>query len=696
MPNKNYQPNQPEYYSFKGKFPILSDLLGTRVEPTNEEEREVFKQNPENLKAYLRSQMMNTPTDPADIEKSLGASLPGYDPNRPDRAERRQLSQDARDQIAEVGAQLWNVKHHFSTERLNYMLLKPGNTQEIQDYNKMVIETMEKGTPEAKGKLIEERVQSAKEWFNRCQNGLSDRELVDNLMELHLSHDLVVNAQVILADAKEGKLALSEEVIKDLKYMELHSTEMDIPKQRVRAIANPCSEYLDVDVALQMDNKDFDRALDKTEEQEALNDFLFNISFARSELRTGIKSHLYELMEQDMALNAETPEIKVVGASGDVKTHKYDTEPRHTSLDEDLGNSYALVTAPSGAAACYKIEKDGKVERATAQQMQEDLVQRTKENVKDALKDVDDANKGFFIGSRAYSSAHKSIKNLFETMETMGNPPSPEEMEKLKPLLQNVVEKCEAYMQTKDPNNFKNDRERSRYEAIQRASEQCRKGMSYQQLQEDAAAAEREAALNFHSPANGVEFPSHNQPELRNKVHTTYDEAHVEGKLMTGKVVDTRIPASSVGDIADQLRASVKMSLDQVMLQPDNFDAQDARNIMSNMVVLEMVKKGRSIEGDQIIAGDVEKALAEDPGKLIQSVRDNAYFQQLTENVTPEMLRHFVMTDGAATMADNMLRRSVQLEQQAEAEKNLENQKEMTEEKVTKLEDPALKVPGQG
>lgn len=271
-----------------------------------------------------------------------------------------------------------------------------------------------------------------------------------------------------------------------------------------------------------------------------------------------------------------------------------------------------------------------------------------------SMEMVNRANEGFFIGSRAYSQAMRSMENLTKFRRTIGDPPSAAEVARLTPMLRETMAKCQTYLNTKDPQNFKNEREEIRFKAMQHALESCEMDLNFFEVQAKAVKSEK---LNFYRPNPDEAYPAVNPDVVRLKAQETYSTYSYENMLGQYITVNGEIPASNVGDIAEELRANTYKNLLNVMFTEDEFSAGYARNVMANMVVLEMVKNGRSINDQgQIIAGPVEEALARDPGAVIDTILNNRYFQAMTPDITPEMLSNFVVNNGAKNIVNHMAR----------------------------------------
>ena len=136
----------------------------------------------------------------------------------------------------------------------------------------------------------------------------------------------------------------------------------------------------------------------------------------------------------------------------------------------------------------------------------------------------------------------------------------------------------------------------------------------------------------------GIAGPAHGASEKAEKVYG--DEA--------------ALAESNVGAIADKLRADIYGSLNRML--NGEFDIDEAKETYSKMVLLELVRRGRSfheLTGD-LMAGNVESALAENPEVLMKNMRENPYIKAVCKNLTLDAFRQFVVNDGAKVMADKI------------------------------------------
>ena len=137
----------------------------------------------------------------------------------------------------------------------------------------------------------------------------------------------------------------------------------------------------------------------------------------------------------------------------------------------------------------------------------------------------------------------------------------------------------------------------------------------------------------------GIAGPAHGASEKAEKVYG--DEA--------------ALAESNVGTIADKLRAEIYGSLNRML--NGEFDRDEARETSSKMVLLELIKRGRSfheITGD-LMAGRVESTFAQKPKEMVLVMRENPYIKAVCNNLTFDAFRQFVVNDGAKALADKII-----------------------------------------
>ena len=141
---------------------------------------------------------------------------------------------------------------------------------------------------------------------------------------------------------------------------------------------------------------------------------------------------------------------------------------------------------------------------------------------------------------------------------------------------------------------------------------------------------------------------------------------------------EAALAESNVGTIADELRADINGSLKRML--EEEFDIDEARETFSNMVLLEVIKRGRSLDGDTLVAGEMEEKLAEKPEQMVRDMRNYPAVKAACADMTWDKLRKFVMNDGAKALADKILGAAKEYNPDAKA-KELQAQNEQEVQK---------------
>ena len=687
MPNPGFEPNQVGYYRGpREEYPILSKFIGAAFVLKDPKEKDTALQSKENMRAMLTASLPQK----ADSLKSLQNLLkrmPALKANPKEQAQRRAMSEQARTALVEASVNLIFVNKEFDRADMNRnfrtLLLRDDSAQGMEE-NRRINEIMENGSPEARGELLTQRVDESLHWLQRIQNGeVTDQELIDNFEKIHTIQNLTANAEMFLHyvddENSDIQIAVSPETREKLVLMERHSALFAMATERVRMIASANYEHLNLDSLVTVDDRSYGKLEDYLNNED---DNLPARSWGEKEVETVLtlprsnaavirKVNLMEQIEQDFALEKEQATIQFVAKNNTNKSSIWDYKDR--TLDNNFHHGYALVTTPSGDAGCYRVDANGKVAKAAAKE----LFGYMAPEMKNALDAVAQANKGFFIGSRAYSQAFKEMKQLSKAINGLGNPPDPAKLAEVRQKLQSTITACETYKGTKNPEQFKNDRERRRYEAMDDALAFCKRQQAVFELQNRAVEATKNAALNNNRASEDVEMPHVKANDLYTKISQKYS-----GMKTSAEAESSAIRDSDVGDAADKLREDIYKNLEDA-LSPSKFTVEKARNVMADMVLLELVKTSRTVEDygafKLIKAGALEKKLAENPDLLRQGIRDNGQIKAISEHATVESLRNFVMNDGEKTLAKLMGQRAEYSNNNQQ--KELDNQKENNQQK---------------
>lgn len=158
-----------------------------------------------------------------------------------------------------------------------------------------------------------------------------------------------------------------------------------------------------------------------------------------------LRDNLMRQFAKDFPAEVETATMRFAGSDGEVKTTGCVYKSHDNTIQRCMEAGYALVTTPTGDAACYHVDRQGQITSANAADMLNYMTQDTQE----MLKQMRDANKGFFIGSREYSQSLKNMEKAFAAAQKLGNPPSPQMMDKAASYYMAVLEEAEKYIKKK-------------------------------------------------------------------------------------------------------------------------------------------------------------------------------------------------------------------------------------------------------
>lgn len=646
----NYQPNQPEYYSeITNEYKPFNNILGDSVSCT-EEEFPIAHQNEENLTAFYISRMPYKPISDEKREEMLGyfpfiKKIP-----KKDQEHRRQLSENARKAIADLAMRKYfaNGRAPYSTERTLRVLMKDDPSKEGMEFNDKMVDIIQNGTPEEIGKEMTRRVNEAMEVFDEMvYQEHSDEWLVENFEKVAKFQEMTLNAQLFkdLIKSKGGPV-VSPETMENLLKMERISNRAGMLTTRLQMISHAEYAYIDMEPLITMDEKQYEPLGIFLEGGADIKPTLSQmhigstIDFMRGILPLGKHACVMEMVADDFGKDHENAQLTFVNNADEIQRTGCTLAVTDHTLANNLKKGY-VVARTDDMVCCYRLDINGKLDKVKTEDLLNDLGQ----SMHGALDELEEANKGLFIGSKEYSDALKAMRNLNKLIENSPKPLAGDD--NLKEQFEKVKEACKAYMDKKNPDGedleefqFKNDREKIRVKAMVKAFNSCKNGMAQIDLQTEAKAAELKAVLGGEGKVEIVR-----SSDAFAKATNAY------GGIITGST----IPESDVGNIADELRADIDKSLGQ-MLKVNAFDKEEARETFGNMVLLEVIKKGRSVNDDgDIVAGAVERALAAKPEAVVRAIRENAYVKAATEKLDVDLLRQFVTSDKAKTLADKLI-----------------------------------------
>lgn len=646
MPNPKYRPDQPEYYDSTNKLDALNNIVGGNHALRNTEEVKNAFANAENYRAYAISRLPQKASSQEIIDTAL-EKAPSLRIKTRQQKGRRELSEKARQAIVEAAVRkVMGQNGRKLDNRLDAVFYLRGTSSEIKKRNDE-LEKVIKSTPEERGRLLEERINNDMELYRRILAGtVTNEDLVDNFEQFHMVMDLVTNATNFLSDSvpkddKEPYIKFSPEIKDILEDMERNSTAVYLFINKIRIIANPNYEFMDLEQVLDLDKATYDE-IDGYAMMEAddlvMEDALLISGTDRTVKKSRGRDKLMKQISEDFPEEFENAKLDFVGYDGKRHTMQYTTEHKYDTIEENLRQGCVMVTTSHGKQ-WYHLDNVAGTVRATDSS---EMLSSMAASAEGVIKGLKKANRGLFIGSKEYDNVLKGMPGVLNSIKKVGNPPDFEKMDLATAQLQEVLKECEKYLKRKeeDPENPGRDfrsirqemsqRERNRYDAMKETANYCRMQISAYELKKQEIKEEMNANLD------------HGAQEM---------EAVDKADSVYGK--DATLAASNVGTIADELRADINGSLKRML--GGEFDIDEARETFSNMVLLEVIKRGRSLDGDTLVAGKVEEKLAEKPEQMVRDMRNYPAVKAACADMTWNKLRKFVMNDGAKALADKIL-----------------------------------------
>ena len=669
MPNPNYRPDQPEYYNSTNKLDALNNIVGGNHALRSTEEVKNAFANAENYRAYAISRLPQKASSQEIIDTAL-EKAPSLRIKTRQQKGRRELSEKARQAIVEAAVRkVMGQNGRKLNNRLDAVFYLRGTSSEIKKRNDE-LEKVIKSTPEERGRLLEERINNDIELYRRILAGtVTKEELVDNFEQFHMVQDLVTNATNFLSDSvpKDGKepyIKFSPEIKDILEDMERNSTAVYLFINKIRIIANPNYEFMDLEQVLDLDKATYDE-IDGYAMMDAddlvMEDALLIPGTDRTVKKSRGRDKLMKQISEDFPEEFENAKLDFVGYDGKRHTMQYTTEHKYDTIEENLRQGCVMVTTSHGKQ-WYHLDNVAGTVRATDSS---EMLSSMAASAEGVIKGLKKANRGLFIGSKEYDNVLKGMPEVLNSIKKVGNPPDFGKMDLATAQLQEVLKECEKYLKRKeeDPENPGRDfrsirqemsqRERNRYDAMRETANYCRMQISAYELKKQEIKEEMNANLD------------HGAQEM---------EAVDKADSVYGK--DATLAASNVGTIADELRADINGSLKRML--GGEFDIDEARETFSNMVLLEVIKRGRSLDGDTLVAGKVEEKLAEKPEQMVRDMRNYPAVKAACADMTWDKLRKFVMNDGAKALAVKIIAEAKDYNPDAKAnELQKQNEQEM-------------------
>ena len=522
MPRREYQPNEYQFYPpprpLDG-YPPLSKITGFTFS-TTAEARRVGTQSMENMKALCRSQLPNK-ADKASQMENLFQMVPELKVNGNHKA-RRQLSEQARNAIVQYAAE-----RHFSMvgiqvpDRVYYVLMQiadpdipiahdgdPDEVRNVRTENEKFMQKMNAATPAERGKEVERVINEAMKYRDVFENALNgkvkDEYLVENFKGLAMAQDVFTNACNFISMTEEQdpakRIEVSPEVMEMLKWMEFQSPKADLVLQKVRMIANANYEFMNFDYLYTTSRRELENVHlfvgSEASEPKAPTLAQFDLFINTVPIATwrdccnGI--NVANKIETDFLKSQQVPKVRYLGFDR-TDTVDFSTAPAFTNA---VGRSEGYVIAyTDDKAICYHMDRTNKITEAKA----EDFLNDMPKQIDEALKILQNANKGLFIGSKEYDNGLSAMTRLSKDLHRKTFPHVPDHT--LRVQLTEVIQQCKTYMETKVSEDtdystvtFSSTREETRYLAMRQALETCELQLKMLDLQREALEIEGQVA----------------------------------------------------------------------------------------------------------------------------------------------------------------------------------------------------------
>ena len=678
MPDPQYKPNDPRYYSFRNEYGNMGNLIGGQMDGAlTAEESKQAKASIDNYRAYVTSRLP-WKASPEKVIKGILEIVPTLQVDQALQEKRRQMSEKAKHAIIKTAPRrAFVMDGRPIINRLDSCFYYRGNSIDIKERNDQVQQQLWDGTPEDRGRMLQDRVNNIYGLYQRVLNHqVQDDELLERLEDFHILQDLVMNAQNFIAetkpDPKTGQIYITypPELGKILKDMEKNSSEIFLFVERVRIMANANYEFLDLEQILDFDNEKYDKFFDYVTDDDVndpvMNDAAQFVGTTRLSKRSAGGKNVMRQIRDDFPEECEGATLNFIGSNRGIYETPY-TTGSSPDIEAFFDHGGVLVTTPSGKAACYYLDNaTGRVREADSSAVYSQVAALAAGTFTNLKK----ANKGFFIGSKEYRKALKDMPEILNNIKEIGDPPDLEKMEQASAKLRETLENAGKYLERKAAGRSytkriqeMTPRERIRYDAMEKLSDYCKMQLKVYELKRQEMQAQRDMLLGDEEEAEKSAF------DVFPKVNDVY-----------GKEIP---PASGVENIADQLRADIRQNLDEILTE-DGFNPDKARDTLSKMVLLEIIKMGRgvnTVDGELGVTrvSELEKSLAQKREATVMSVRNHPYIQAATENLDMDMLRQFVMTDRARAVAVKLTQMAAEkahgnkdseLQMQNEQEKN--------------------------
>lgn len=564
--------------------------------------------------------------------------------------------------------------------KVNRALLDFSGTPEAEATNQQVKELFTKGTKEEQRNYVMGYAKSLLEQDTEQLRTMSDEEVVRNAAKLKRDSNFVAAVKGFMAD---GELGLNDSDMAILERLSKKRSQFARPIARLEVISDPYyavappEQLLSADMNKVSETYQYHQYFGVTDSR--LTNDLFRGEYLKSvqnlqacdgerwkesmleqipeELRPDTRGMTFrngETMEEldaaniAVAMQQGTPVICMTSAGS----------PRLFTAGE---NFEAVQQSPRVAADRFingfAIDKD----------LSQEMVDRIEED--DHL---------WIRSSKEFREMKASMKALDKAIKSMKPNPSLDDIMNLKEMTEKVEKASKAYLKKKrvgeenEPDH--STLEQNRIGAAQCALEYVEKqtarldlylnlrnpqrlessilNQTNQERMAENIDAERRFERVASSPATQFNrAPGHDNPgDLHQMAEHYYDGIQCPPSELGGEGLDRlkkhlQSPGEGVHRLAE-LAAQSALSPEQ---------QKEAKSIMAEMTVFEMVLAGRGGKTENIQATELEQKIAVSWGGARKSLEDAPAFNRLVGNITPERLQDFIRQNGARNMTQKIL-----------------------------------------
>ena len=381
--------------------------------------------------------------------------------DRAEMAKRRALSDQTRDQVFRFIHKRAELKANTKMSRGLEMLLDFSDDPRAAAHNKRVLHAFAMDdSGNYLHNVMEERTKIMEEFIDKMENeydmtqyyGLSDRELAAKFPAFFPYFLLAQeggNAILTRNNDSDKHYNLSEEYVKKLQnFRDFHQSNMSAVVSRFNMIIDPNYEILHYEriepdanhnPAFVLEDEDNPFIAKMKRQNRELTNLAYTINQFHGARGLSWEVKIYHHLKQH---GMDIRNAEVYDSDGQVRNYKELYGLDRTGLLRVRDNS-------SGKE--FLLQSNG-VELLSVDPMKAPAILEKK--TKDLVKAMDDADPWrirAFTGSQAYANMKAAMKAVAQMRETLPQNPDPNQRVYFNQELRHLLEKCEAYLKTKNP-----------------------------------------------------------------------------------------------------------------------------------------------------------------------------------------------------------------------------------------------------